>query len=47
MGKTFLCLSQFSCLQDIRKINSLPRRDGWVKQPRETPADPEVDVGLR
>lgn len=46
MGKTSLCLSQF-CLQDIRKINSLPRRDGWVKQPRETPADPEVNVGLR
>ncbi|XP_042743080.1 ladinin-1 [Lagopus leucura] len=28
--------------KDIRKINSLPRRDGWVKQPRETPADPEL-----
>ncbi|XP_008497736.2 ladinin-1 [Calypte anna] len=25
--------------KDIRKINSLPKRDVWVKQPRDTPGD--------
>ncbi|XP_021233086.1 ladinin-1 isoform X2 [Numida meleagris] len=28
--------------KDIRKINSLPKRDVWVKQPRDTPADSEL-----
>ncbi|OXB67261.1 hypothetical protein ASZ78_015902 [Callipepla squamata] len=32
--------------KDIRRINSLPKRDVWVKQPRDSPADTEVDVGL-
>ncbi|XP_028939713.1 ladinin-1 [Antrostomus carolinensis] len=32
--------------KDIRKINSLPNRDVWVKQPGDTPRDTKVDMGL-
>ncbi|KAM9369365.1 ladinin-1 [Phaethornis superciliosus] len=32
--------------KDIRKINSLPKRDVWVKQPRVTPGDTKVDMEL-
>ncbi|XP_009949198.1 PREDICTED: ladinin-1 [Leptosomus discolor] len=32
--------------KDIRKINSLPNRDVWVKQPRDTPGDTKVDTEL-
>lgn len=28
--------------KDIRRISSLPKRDVWVKQPRESPADTEL-----
>lgn len=45
-GKTFLCHLRLSCLQDIRKINSLPNRDTWVKQPGDTPGDTKVDMEL-
>ncbi|XP_035203220.1 LOW QUALITY PROTEIN: ladinin-1 [Oxyura jamaicensis] len=33
--------------KDIGKINSLPKRDVWVKQPRDAPAGTKVDVELR
>ncbi|XP_009280181.1 PREDICTED: ladinin-1 [Aptenodytes forsteri] len=32
--------------KDIRKINSLPNRDVWVKQPGDTPGDTKVDMEL-
>ncbi|KAK4809184.1 hypothetical protein QYF61_006442 [Mycteria americana] len=32
--------------KDIRKINSLPKRDVWVKQPGDTPGDTKVDMEL-
>uniref|UniRef100_A0A8B9ZYN8 Ladinin 1 n=1 Tax=Anas zonorhyncha TaxID=75864 RepID=A0A8B9ZYN8_9AVES len=33
--------------KDVGKINSLPKRDVWVKQPRDAPAGTKVDVELR
>ncbi|XP_010583057.1 PREDICTED: ladinin-1 [Haliaeetus leucocephalus] len=32
--------------KDIRKINSLPNRDVWVKQPGDHPGDTKVDMEL-
>ncbi|XP_009980098.1 PREDICTED: LOW QUALITY PROTEIN: ladinin-1 [Tauraco erythrolophus] len=32
--------------KDVRKINSLPNRDVWVKQPGNTPGDTKVDMEL-
>nr|XP_009476841.1 PREDICTED: ladinin-1 [Pelecanus crispus] len=32
--------------KDIRKINSLPNRDVWVKQPGDIPGDTKVDMEL-
>ncbi|KAM6333142.1 ladinin-1 [Alca torda] len=32
--------------KDIRKMNSLPNRDTWVKQPGDTPGDTKVDMEL-
>ncbi|KAM7082390.1 ladinin-1 [Ciconia maguari] len=32
--------------KDIRKINSLPNRHVWVKQPGDTPGDTKVDMEL-
>ncbi|KAM6108283.1 ladinin-1 [Pterocles gutturalis] len=33
-------------IKDIRKINSLPNRDVWVKHPGNTPGDTKVDMEL-
>ncbi|PKU29489.1 ladinin-1 [Limosa lapponica baueri] len=35
-----------SAVQDIRRINSLPKRDVWVKQLGDTPGDTKVDMEL-
>ncbi|XP_008940130.1 PREDICTED: ladinin-1 [Merops nubicus] len=32
--------------KDTKKINSLPKRDVWVKQPGDTPGDTKVDMEL-
>lgn len=45
-GKLFSCPFSLSCLQEIRRVNSLAKRDVWIKQPGDSSGDTKVIMEL-